>query len=123
MVAIVPSFAVSRLLMPFAYLPGYRFRLDHDGYLRCWELLRQADIEFIEWTRSAQNIGTSQQLETTVDGQLRSKSGIATCYLRAFGKHFRLVVLVVGDPPPPIVDEVRVALGKHVLGRYNSFNL
>ena len=99
-------------------MPSYRFRIDREGYQRCWELLFQAGIEFIEERRTASTLGPNQLQEMSIHGQLHSKRGSAGCRLQALGNHFKLVVSVLGDPPPPIVDEIGAALGEHLLKRY-----
>jgi hypothetical protein len=104
--------------MPYAWMPSYRFRIDREGYQRCWQLLLQAGIKFVEERRTVTTLGTSQQQEICVYGELHSERGSAGCDLRAFGEHFKLKVYVLGDPPPPIVDDIESALGAHLLKRY-----
>ena len=111
------SFSLSRPLAPTQRVtvmrPTCRFRLDREGYSRCWQLLSAAGIDFVEKDRSISHLGPNRIEETTIHGMLHAAHGSVSCRLITFGRHYKLDL--VAERNHRLVGDVIKALSAYLL--------
>ncbi len=77
--------------------PYFHFPLDEARYLRLAELLREADMEFIEDRRESFRLFEGSPLINDVYGHLRTIRGEFPAFLRSSEGRFWFVVTVTHD--------------------------